>query len=164
MSAVSSPSRQKSWRTGRERVSVLAELAIKKETVSRRLAELRDERDLSQEKAAALVGVTMRQWQRWEAGESVPYPRNLDAIAEHFGINVASFFEDDRPRVTDTNPQPSQLDRLEQKLDAQAELLRTMLEAIIPLLEDRERAQLEGLVAGKGEKTPEAPAESPRQT
>lgn len=98
MYVMSTPSRQKSWQNGRERVSVLAALAVKKETVSRVLAELREQhkppgsdKPLSQEKAAARVGVTGRQWQRWESGESEPYLRNLEAVASAFNVPVDRF-------------------------------------------------------------------------
>lgn len=119
MSAVSSPSRQKSWRPGRERVSVLAELALRKELVSRRLTELREEHGLSQERAAGRVGVTVRQWQRWESGNSVPYPRNFDAIAEAFGISVAEFFDGSHDGTAERPV--SQLDRIEAALQERVE-------------------------------------------
>lgn len=64
-----------------------------------RLGELREGESLTQEQAAAKVGVTLRQWQRWEAGESVPYPRNLDLIASRFGLLIGEFF-DETPRAT----------------------------------------------------------------
>lgn len=114
MPAMSTPTRQMSWRTGRQRVSVLAELAVNKEVVSRRLTELREEHGLSQERAAAKVGVTMRQWQRWEGGQSVPYPRNLEAIADAFEISVVEFFH---PASETPDPfTPTQLDRIEAEL------------------------------------------------
>lgn len=116
-------SRQKSWQTGRQRVSVLAELAIRKEIVATKLAQLRDAHDLTQERAAAHVGVTVRQWQRWETGVSVPYPRNLDAIAEKFGISVAEFFDAPREVPAENGRPPSQLDRIEAKLDVILSLL-----------------------------------------
>lgn len=94
MYAVSSMPRQKSWREGRRRVSVLAEMALRKERVVERLVQLREQHSLSQEQAAQKVGVTSRQWQRWEAGESMPYPRNFDLIAQRFGISVVEFFDD----------------------------------------------------------------------
>lgn len=108
----SSPSRQKTWQSGRKRVSVLAEMALRKERVVERLAQLREQHSLTQEQAAQRVGVTHRQWQRWEAGESVPYPRNLDLIASKFGITVGEFFDE----VAASNG--TQLDRIESKLDA----------------------------------------------
>lgn len=137
---MSSSSRQKSWQRPRERVSVLAALAIKKETVSRQLTELREAHQLTQEKAAAHVGVTMRQWQRWESGESVPYSRNLDAIAEKFGISVATFFEADaKDGGPAASPDPFQqspdlaaaLGRVEAKLDAVLLVVERLAEALV---------------------------------
>lgn len=129
MDVMSSPSRQKSWRRGRERVSVLATLAVQKETVSRVLIELREQhkppgssKPLSQEKAAARAGVTGRQWQRWESGESDPYLRNLEAVAQAFDIPLAEFLGANEQDDTTT---PMSLETLRgdfreiiQKLDA----------------------------------------------
>lgn len=83
-----------SWRKQPRRVSVLAEMALRREKIAQRLGELREANTLTQEQAAAKVGVTLRQWQRWEAGESVPYPRNMDGIASHFGLSVSEFFDE----------------------------------------------------------------------
>ena len=137
---MSSPSRQKSWHNGRERVSVLAALAIQKETVSRVLAELREQhkppgsdKPLSQEKAAARINITGRQWQRWESGESEPYLRNLKAVSDAFNIPLSDFFDGDEAIVAttpllslddvrnefreDVNAVQGQLDAIEDKLD-----------------------------------------------
>lgn len=84
-----------SWRRQPSRVSVLAEMALRREKIAQRLGELRESNSLTQEQAAAKVGVTLRQWQRWEAGESVPYPRNMDTVASHFGMSVSEFFDDE---------------------------------------------------------------------
>lgn len=78
-----------------------------------RLLELRERHGLSQEDAAHKVGITTRQWQRWETGESMPYPRNLDAVASRFGISVAEFFDPAEAVTADV----AQLDRIEAKLD-----------------------------------------------
>lgn len=86
-----------SWRRGQRRVSVLAEMALRRERIAARLGELRERDSLTQEQAAARVGVTLRQWQRWEYGESVPYPRNMDQIATKFGISVVEFFDEELP-------------------------------------------------------------------
>jgi transcriptional regulator with XRE-family HTH domain len=88
-----------SWREQPRRVSVIAEMALRREKIAQRLGELRERDSLTQEQAAAKVGVTLRQWQRWEVGESVPYPRNLDAVASRFGITVAEFFDPEEGAV-----------------------------------------------------------------
>lgn len=92
MQTVSRKTGQKSWRGRRAAVSVLAEMALRQEKVAQILGELRERNALTQEQAAGKVGVTLRQWQRWEAGESMPYPRNLELIASRFGFEVADFF------------------------------------------------------------------------
>lgn len=68
-------------------------MALRKERVAERLLQLREVHSLTQEQAAAHVGVTMRQWQRWEAGDSMPYARNLEQIAERFEVPVADFYD-----------------------------------------------------------------------
>lgn len=105
-----------SWRGGRTRVSVLAEMALRKERIAERLGELREAHSLTQEQAAGRVGVTLRQWQRWEAGDSVPYPRNLDQIASKFGLSVAEFFDEParfglRDEVTELQAEVAELKR-----------------------------------------------------
>jgi transcriptional regulator with XRE-family HTH domain len=84
-------------------------MALRQEKVSQRLRELRELQGLSQEDAARKVGITQRQWQRWESGESMPYPRSLDMVASAFEISVAEFFDPPQPIASD----PSQLDRIE---------------------------------------------------
>lgn len=83
-------------------------MALRAERIAQRLTELRESHDLTQEQAAHKVGVTSRQWQRWEAGQSTPYPRNLDTIASRFNVSTGEFFDSMRDDV-----QPTQLDRIE---------------------------------------------------
>jgi transcriptional regulator with XRE-family HTH domain len=144
MDVMSSPSRQKSWQNKRERVSVLATLAVQKETVSRVLAELREQhkppgsdKPLSQERAAARVGVTGRQWQRWESGESEPYLRNLEAVASEFNIPVS--------RVLDMNEQDDATTSVLSLEEVRAEF-RVPVEKILNLL-DRQSQILERIEA-----------------
>jgi transcriptional regulator with XRE-family HTH domain len=96
-------------------------MALRRERVVERLSELRERAGLSQEDAARKVGVTHRQWQRWESGESMPYPRNLDRVASAFGIAVAEFF-DDQPAAAPRDD--TQLDRIEALLVELVGLLR----------------------------------------
>jgi transcriptional regulator with XRE-family HTH domain len=118
MEPTSRVSRKMSWRGQPRRVSVLAEMALRRERIAERLGELRERDSLTQEQAAAKVGVTLRQWQRWEAGESVPYPRNLDAVASRFGITVAEFFDPEEGAVDRVTVLEAKVDELEKKLDA----------------------------------------------
>lgn len=91
---VSTPSRKKSWQSRRERVSLLADMAIKQRQVAETLARLRRQHELTQEQASERAGVAVRQWQRWEGAETMPHPRNLERLAEAFDIPVSEFFAD----------------------------------------------------------------------
>jgi transcriptional regulator with XRE-family HTH domain len=111
MSVVSTPSRKISWRERREVVNLLEVLATEQTKVGERLARLREAHALTQEAAAARAGVTLRAWQRWESGASEPYARNIARISEEFEIPLHELVGDG------PSPEPSQLDRIEQKLD-----------------------------------------------
>jgi transcriptional regulator with XRE-family HTH domain len=91
-------------------------MALRQERVAQRLAELRERHALSQEKAAQKVGITHRQWQRWENGQSMPRPGNLGEVALAFGVPVTTFYEeDDQPELDQ--------DRLDEALDLLRQLL-----------------------------------------
>jgi len=91
MSAASTASRYKSWQRRRRRVSVLAQMALRRERIVERLVELRVARGLTQEQAAHRIQISNRQYQRWEAGESTPHPNNLDRIAESYEMSIDEF-------------------------------------------------------------------------
>lgn len=134
-------SQQKSWQTRRQRVSVLAEMALRKDNIVRRLVALREQHGLTQEQAAQKVGVTSRQWQRWESGDSVPYPRNLDQIASKFGVTVAEFFDNDGDHRS-----PVVVDRLDGELaDRIASIEDTLagMEAALGLAASERREMVE---------------------
>jgi transcriptional regulator with XRE-family HTH domain len=117
MTVTSRKSRQKSWQRRREEANVLAEMALRQERVVSELVRLRERHGLSQEQAAQRAGVTGRQWQRWESGESMPYPRNLSAVADSFGISMTAFFDEEETEEP-TGAYRDQLNRIEAKLDA----------------------------------------------
>jgi transcriptional regulator with XRE-family HTH domain len=105
-----------SWQARHRPVSLLADMALRQERVAQRLAELRERHALSQEKAAQKVGITHRQWQRWENGQSMPRPGNLGEVALAFGVPVTTFYEeDDQPELDQ--------DRLDEALDLLRQLL-----------------------------------------
>jgi transcriptional regulator with XRE-family HTH domain len=114
MQVMARKSRKKTWQTGRQRVSVEATLAIQRENVVQRLLKLRVEighpekpgEPLPQDQAAARAGVTARQWQRWESGASVPYARNLSAVADAFGFDVSEFYDGPAGREEAPTPTP----------------------------------------------------------
>lgn len=53
-----------------------------------RLRELRKEKRETQVQIAAAIGITDRQYQRFEAGENLPGFDNLCALADHFGVSL----------------------------------------------------------------------------
>nr|WP_325196799.1 helix-turn-helix transcriptional regulator [uncultured Oscillibacter sp.] len=53
-----------------------------------RLRMLRKERKETQVQVAEAIGITDRQYQRFEAGEQKPGFDNLWAMADHFGVSV----------------------------------------------------------------------------
>lgn len=119
-------------------------MALRKERVVERLVQLREVHGLTQEQAAARVGVTVRQWQRWEAGKSMPYPRNLDMIAAKFGITVADFFDEDVVTESLDDRVQELLAKQNANLARQTEILER-LEVTLARIEERE-AILENLL------------------
>lgn len=111
MSVVSSRSGQKSWRNLAEVVSLLDAMAERDEDhrLGTRLEDLRRSQGLTQEQAAQKVGVTVRQWQRLETGDSDPRAGTLAKIAGAFGISINE--------LIGLRGSESQMDRIEGKLD-----------------------------------------------
>lgn len=101
-----------SWQARKRRVTVLADMALRQERVAQCLAELRERHGLSQERAAQKVGITHRQWQRWENGQSMPRPGNLGEVALAFGVPISWFYDEE----IEIKPDPTQLDRVEEML------------------------------------------------
>lgn len=196
MTVVAIASRKKSWQTGRDRVRVAAALAIQRENVMQRLVKLREDvghperpgEPLPQDQAAQRAGVTVRQWQRWESGVSVPYARNLSAVADAFGFEVAEFYDGPAGQKPADTPSPfangddSQLDRIEQRLnEARSEQDRItaliehqnanlqrqseILEAIERLLATQQAAarRLEQMTQEAVDAFPPRPARAPRK-
>lgn len=57
-----------------------------KERIAQHLREIREKKDMTQEDVARAVGVTTRQYQRWERAVSTPYWRNIEALADVLGV------------------------------------------------------------------------------
>lgn len=58
-----------------------------KERIARHLTEIRERKGMTQDQVAREVGVTTRQYQRWEGAMSTPYWRNIEALAEALGVS-----------------------------------------------------------------------------
>ena len=91
---------------------------------------------ITQPVVADAVGVTPRAYQEWEAGRGDIKPENAKALADYFGTTQEYIEYGDRvaeKRETPDlllAPEGSQLDRIEQKLDA-------ILNKLIPSTEER---------------------------
>lgn len=55
---------------------------------SERLRALRKEKKETQVQVAKVIGITDRQYQRFEAGENLPGFENLYSLADHFGVTL----------------------------------------------------------------------------
>ena len=53
-----------------------------------RMRELRKEKKETQAQVAESIGVTWRQYQRFEAGTNIPGYQNFCALADHFGVTL----------------------------------------------------------------------------
>ena len=57
-------------------------------SLSRRLAEVRKERNFSQRQVAEMIGLPERSYQRYELGESVPVISSIVALARLYGVST----------------------------------------------------------------------------
>ena len=57
-------------------------------TLQERMRELRKEKGETQVQVAAAIGVTDRQYQRFETGVNLPGYENFVALADHFGVSL----------------------------------------------------------------------------
>lgn len=92
--------------------SVALEMAIESQAIGRRIAELRNQAHLTQPVVAERVGVSLRAYQKWEAGKTRPNWTNLEHLAEVFGVK-----EDEIIGDATLDDEASQLSRMENKLD-----------------------------------------------
>ena len=66
-------------------------------TFGQRIAQLRKERDWTQEFLASKVGVHVRHVSRWETGRNIPHPKMKHSLAEHFGVPVETLTPKEEP-------------------------------------------------------------------
>ena len=67
--------------------SFAIEMALQQRAMGRRIAQLRERAHLTQEAAADKAGVTLRAYQKWEAGGGIQYA-NLQKLAEVLQVPV----------------------------------------------------------------------------
>lgn len=122
----------------RKAASVLAEMARQRHEenvrLGRRIAHRRDELGLTQDEAAERAHVTLRAFQRWEAGESRPYARNLKELAQAFGLDTATLLGEE-PREEQMDAEA--LGLLQEVADGQA-ALTARLDALLARFEEQD--------------------------
>src|SRR5713101_2637349 len=67
----------------------------KKEKLSKFLIHERDKRGLSQQDVADAVGVSLRNYQRWESGETFPHSYSWQRLENFFGENLKEAMKPD---------------------------------------------------------------------
>lgn len=62
---------------------------------SRKLLELRNQKELSQSKLAQKVGVSKQSVKAWETGDSFPTGKNLEKLSRFFNVSIDSLTKDE---------------------------------------------------------------------
>ena len=112
----------------------MAKEAEELEAQAERIRELRDERArqegrrVPQPEVADAVGVTLRAYQAWEAGDTDPDPKNLKALADFYGVSrdFIEYGADGRTTpdlLRNSKPSDARLERIEAQLTELHDLL-----------------------------------------
>lgn len=76
-------------------------MALRNQEIAQRIKELREGRGMPpQPVVAAAVGVSLRTYQNWEGGDAKPEYRNLERLAEFYGVSeefILTGSENSRP-------------------------------------------------------------------
>jgi transcriptional regulator with XRE-family HTH domain len=102
-----------------------------KDRIAMRIKDLRTERRLTQEQMARAVGVSTRHYVRWEKGESLPYWRNIELLAEAFDVEPGVIVDAENGSIPGQDPSTriAALTRELAALEQKVEQLTRMLEA-----------------------------------
>ncbi len=92
-------------------------MALQHAELGARIAELREARgNPPQNVVAQQMGVGYRSYQAWESGETRPEWRNLERLADYYGVDQHWLLTGQGP--SEPRPQRDQLDRIEAMLTA----------------------------------------------
>jgi transcriptional regulator with XRE-family HTH domain len=118
---------------------VLLEVARRRQDEARRIggriAELRGKHQLTQPAAADRIGVALRTYQTWEAGDAMPRWHNIRKIAEVYSVAVDHILGN--PPEAPPQASPDQLNQIEAELSRQGQLLTALAEAVETKLADQ---------------------------
>src|SRR5690242_2674549 len=77
------------WQTPRNTRTFRAVMALRQQEIAGRVRELRQRRgNPPQDAVARDLGVSLRAYQAWEAGETRPAYRNIERMAEYYGVSA----------------------------------------------------------------------------
>lgn len=118
-------------RKGDETATLPRVVAARQMDLAGALRRLREERGpngapLTQKEAGRLVGVPARTIQRWEAGESFPQRRHLEALERELGLQVEDV------ELPERSPTIAQISAIEEKVDRVLRLLELVVEPQVP--------------------------------
>jgi len=84
--------------------------------IGKRIAEMRERAGLTQDAAADKIGVTLRAYQKWEAGGGITRP-NLQRLAELYATTPDKILGPAPPSLFAVEDGVDKLERIEEKLD-----------------------------------------------
>jgi transcriptional regulator with XRE-family HTH domain len=125
----------------------------RKESIGRRLRELRMRSPYTQEKVAELIDVSLRGYQKMEQSGGIRY-QNLEQLADLFSVDVDYFFQDDEQPGADRLDEAIRL--LHDNQDLMRQILRR-LEAVVPPLSEAEALQAYEQAVVDGDRAQRAP-------
>lgn len=128
--------------------SVMARMPISPESLAAKLIELGEQHALGQGERADFIGVSDRQYKRWEKGETVPQMPNVRKIVDAYGLDLPTFLAE----VSD--PSGSLTDRLE-RIEATLDHLAEVMDALLDASEEA------GTAVRNGQQTAREPAAAP---
>lgn len=124
-----------------------------REQVGSRLRLLREDRNMSQEDAAHLVGVAVKTWHNWESGKRTPYESNWKRIATAFEVDVRMIRGKAPPPLALAEPaETSQLDEIQDSLTrivSELEALKLQLSAHDQVMIEQSEAMLKLLAPAR---------------
>jgi transcriptional regulator with XRE-family HTH domain len=133
------------WQSPRNARTLRAYMALRNQEIASRVRELRKLKgNPPQERVAEALGVGDRTYQTWESGEAKPSYRNLQKLAEYFGVSESYILEglDDRS----VRGVPEQLEGVSAQFSVRVDQVEAALELITDLLR-RQSAILERIEA-----------------
>lgn len=124
------------------RATFLLEVALDRARIKQRFAKLLydervrrgggDARRFPQPEMAQLLGIGMRQYQRWEDPDdgSLPYWRNIEAIGEKLDVDVSDLFNAVQQLEPEESPEPADLASLRRELATEIGRLRDVTDQL----------------------------------